>query len=222
MFNYIFSKDFKYSDRNNMKIMGNVSDTDIIIDIGCGFNPDVNQVSVSNAIGIDRNFEKGKIMTDFPILSDAQHLPIRKGCIDFINCQAILEHIPNPELCLKDMGYIAKDKCKGVILIPIDSRQIYQTLIRTIKEFPFSLRRTFWNLIKSVTLWKVEGMLHITQINLSDIRRYFKIDKVGIKRHNHFYFNIYGLFWWLKKFKIINVRPVKVNEYAEWYIWFSK
>ena len=215
---YIFSNKFQYSQRNDLKLMGDVQDNEIVLDIGCVHDRRLHS-SYFDSVGLDLNFEYDKPMVKHPIISDAQHIPIRENTIDFVNCQALVEHLPHPELCLSDMYKVMKNR--GFILIPVDSRQIYQTFVRFFKEFPFSIRRTLIELYNSATVWKRQGMLHIKQIDLKFINKYFKITRVGYRKKIHYYFGQYGLFWFLKHLGL-KIKTVLVNEYAEYYVWIEK
>jgi len=68
----------------------------VIVDLGCGFKPEVGQRSVLNpfTVGLDLNFEHGRASTPNPVIADVQDLPIRSGCASFVNASAILEHLP--------------------------------------------------------------------------------------------------------------------------------
>jgi SAM-dependent methyltransferase len=214
---HILSPHFRYKDRNNPQIIGAILPSEKILDIGCGFKPEVGHSSVKNAVGIDLNFKHGKIMVEHPIIADAQHLPLKKHIFEFVNCQALLEHLPQPHLCMADMRRVMKWNSLGFILIPIDSRQTYQTMKRFLKEFPFSTFQTLKTLWKASTLWKIPGMLHIRQITLQNITCHFRILKVLKKRHEHLWF-AHGPFKILRRLGIVN-RWVKVDAYAEYYIW---
>jgi SAM-dependent methyltransferase len=217
--NYIESNIFRYHDRVNPRIIGGVTEDEIVLDVGCGFKPDIGQCSIGNSIGVDLNFQNGDVMVVHPIMADAQHLPIRMKSIDFVNCQALLEHIPHPTKCMEEISQVMKREGRGFILIPIDSRQTPQTMTRFFKEWPFSIPKTIEVLYKANTLWKLPGMYHIVQINLDDIKRYFKITKVLKKRHEHFWFSM-GPFRILRKLGLVK-RTAKVGEYAEWYVWIK-
>jgi len=219
MFEYIKSPQFRYKDRNNPQIIGGTNPNQIILDIGCGFKPEVGQSSIKNAVGIDINFHHGAIMVENPIMADAQHIPIRTHTIHFCNCQALLEHIPEPQKCLSDMKRIMRENGSGFILIPVDSRQIYQTMKRFIKEFPFSIFQTLKTLRKASTFWKLPGMLHIRQISLQNIAKHFKITNVGLKRHEHLWY-AYGPFRILRKLGLVH--RVMVDEYSEYYVWVKR
>jgi len=219
VFEYIRSPYFKYKDRINPQIIGGVTPDQTVLDIGCGFEPEVGQASMKNAVGIDINFQHGSIMVQNPILADAQHLPLRARTFDFVSCQALLEHIPKPELCISDIKRVMREDGSGFILIPVDSRQIYQTMKRFIKEFPFSIIQTLKTLRKAWTLWKLPGMLHIRKITLQNISKYLKITKVGKKRHEHLWY-AHGPFRILRKLGLVN--RVMVDEYAEYYVWVKR
>ena len=136
----------------------------MFLDIGCGWETE--HLSINDAIGVDRNIPKGKPRVAYPIISDAQNIPIREKSIDFINCQALLEHIPKPEKCMSDMDLVLKEKGKGFILIPINANWPRNMLKRYVKEFPFSMFSVLRLLIRIRKYWKIPGMAHIKQINL--------------------------------------------------------
>ena len=192
----------------------------IIVDLGCGFKPKVGQRSVPNSIGLDLNFQHGKVMADNPVISDVQVLPIRDEVADFVNASAILEHLPRAGDAMNEMRRIMRPASNGFILIPVDSRQIPQSLRRFVKEWPFSLRRILHQLYNSATLWKIPGMPHITQIDLSDIRNFFTIDNLRIRRYEHAWFK-HGPLKILRKLGLVK-RTVYIKEFAEWYIWIGK
>lgn len=191
----------------------------LILDLGCGFKPEVGQRSIPGSVGFDLNFEHGKAMVDHPVLASVCYLPVRDKVAGFVNASAILEHLPETGKCLRDMRRVLRENGNGFILIPKDSRQIPQTLKRFLTEFPFTLHRVVKTLINASTFWKLPGVPHITQVNLSDVRKYFKITRLQSRRYVHAWFH-WGPFKLLRKLGLVK-HDVFIETYSEWMIWFT-
>lgn len=188
----------------------------VAVDLGCGWSPKLHR-SLSRAVGIDLNFHLGKTMVAHPAIADVQHVPIRDGVAEFVQASAILEHVSHPELALAEMRRIMRPGAEGLILIPCDARQMPQTLRRFIKEFPFSISRTLINLWRSSRTWRKGGLSHMSQVEPKDILPYFTITAFKKLRRPHFWFARLGPFWILAKLGLA-VRPIMVEEFAEWHI----
>jgi len=193
------------------------ADTDqlVTVDLGCGFLQ--GQKSDGNSIGIDLNFEHGSPKTAYPIIGDVQFIPLRDEICEYIFARAILEHLPRPELCLDDMFRTMKTGAQGIILLPADSYQPRQILMRFLKEWPFSLGWVLSKLWRIQVLWrKIPGMVHVSQINPEDLENWFEVDHDNIIKNErlHKWFVHYGLFTIACKLGIIKKR-LTVQEYAE-------
>ena len=186
----------------------------VTLDLGCGFVEGL-QASIQDAVGIDLNFQSGKVMVDHPITGDVNYVPLRRTCVDFVHAHAILEHLPMPQLCLNEMKRVMRAGAQGSILLPVDSYSIRQVLGRFIKEFPFSLPWVMDKLIRSVTLWKIPGLLHVSQIEIEDIEKWFKVDhdKIQVNRRLHKWFVHLAPF--TPFCRLGWVRRLEVDEYAE-------
>lgn len=182
----------------------------IKLDLGCGFDESVGQSSLKDAIGIDLNFMSGQATVAHPIIGDVNHVPIRCTCVDFIHAHAILEHLPRPHLCLNEMVRTMRQGATGSILLPVNANMPIQILRRFIKEFPFSMGWVLEKLVRSITIWRLPGMLHVTQINLEDIEKWFKVDhdKIEYRRRLHKWFvhrapfTIFCRLGWLRRLEI--------------------
>lgn len=185
------------------------------LDLGCGFDESVGHSSLKDAIGIDLNFMRGQAAVDYPIIGDVNYIPIRCRCVDFIHAHSILEHLPRPHLCLNEMARTMKVGATGSILLPLNANMPIQILRRFIKEFPFSLGWVLEKLVRTITIWRLPGMLHITQISVEDIEKWFKVDhdKIEYRRRLHKWFvhiapfSIFCRLGW--------IRRLEVDEYAE-------
>ena len=187
-----------------------------VIDIGCGFDEARGQASIPEAVGIDLNFESGTPMVAHPIIGDVTRIPLRDESGDFIHAHAILEHLPRADLCLDEMKRIMKSDGHGSILVPVDADSIRQVWRRFYKEFPFSLGWVLDKLYRSVTLWRIPGLLHVTQVNTQDVEKWFKVDKAQTKynRRLHKWFVHRAPMVVLIKLGLLKTR-LTVDEYAE-------
>lgn len=186
-----------------------------VLDLGCGFDEAMGQASVKDAVGIDLNFHRGEAMVKHPIMGDVCHVSIRDDCIDYIHAHAILEHLFRPGLCLDEMKRTMKAGAKGSILLPVDSHNVPQILRRFIKEFPFSLGWVLDKLFRSVTLWRAPGMLHISQVNIEDVERWFNVDRERVQYNRR----LHKWFVHMAPFTILCrlgwIRRLEVEEYAD-------
>lgn len=191
----------------------------VFLDIGCGWERE--HLSIVDAVGIDLNIPHGEIKVNYPIIADAQNIPIRKHSVSFINCQALLEHIQSPSKCMNDMNLALTKNGRGLILIPIDANWPRNMLKRFVKEFPCSIISTVILLYRIMILWKIPGMAHIRKVNLEDVANHFRIINVSILRKPHWYnfgnpFPLRGFLHPLLNGKIL------VDEFAVWHIWVAK
>jgi len=106
------------------------------------------------------------------------------------------------------------------ILIPVDARQMPQTLKRFIAEFPFTLHRVIHTLINSATFWHLPGVRHITQVSLRDVSKRFRIVRRWRRKYLHAWFH-WGPFRLLRKLGLLS-RDVRIDTYSEWYLWVVK
>ena len=187
-----------------------------VIDIGCGFDEAKGQASIPEAVGIDLNFESGESMVAHPVIGDVTSIPLRDKSGDFIHAHAILEHLSRADLCLDEMKRIMKPDGQGSILVPVDANSIRQVWRRFYKEWPFSLGWVLDKLIRSVTLWRIPGLLHVTQVDIKDVEKWFTVDKTKIKynRRIHKWFVHMAPMVVLIKLDLLKTR-LTVDEYAE-------
>jgi ubiquinone/menaquinone biosynthesis C-methylase UbiE len=149
-------------------------------------------------------------------MADVNHLPIRSKLVKYVQCHALLEHLPNPEKCLNEMRRVLVLGGNGSILLPVDSYNVPQILKRLIKEFPFSLGWVLQKLWRTQTIWKIQGMTHVSQINIKDLEKWFTIDhkRIKYKRRLHKWFVHFAPMVPLIKMGLIK-RRLTVEEYAE-------
>lgn len=153
-----------------------------IVDLACGFAESHKSSRIPESVGVDFNFEYGIPNTDNPIIGDVTQIPIRDHVASYVQANAILEHLLKPQLCMIEMRRIMKPNAPGSILIPTDAYNVPQVLKRFIKEFPFSFLWTVKKCVQFHTIWKLPGMAHISQVNIEDVEKWFKVDRRKIKR----------------------------------------
>ena len=135
------------------------------------------------SIGVDINFEHGKVYVDTPIIADAHNLPVRDGVVDVFYAKAILEHLEYPIKCMRDISRTLKKTAYGIILVPRDADTRREVFRRFVKEFPFATLYALKKMWKWRKYFKIDGLMHKTQIEVSDVEHYFKVDTRGIIWH---------------------------------------
>jgi SAM-dependent methyltransferase len=186
------------------------------VDLGCGFHESHSASKLDDSVGVDINFQSGTPNTDIPIMADVKHLPLRTKTVKFVKCDALLEHLEDPVSCLNEMVRVMVPGANGSILLPVDAYNVPQILKRFIKEFPFSIPWVLQKLWRTLTLWKIPGMRHVSQINARDLERWFNVDheRIQYKLRLHKWFVHYGAMVPLIKLGLLK-RRLTVPEYAE-------
>lgn len=64
----------------------------------------------------------------FFVICSADHLPFKKDSFDFISSNAVLEHIPNDKITVKEISRVAKNKSKLFITVPLSYTYIWPFL----------------------------------------------------------------------------------------------
>lgn len=135
----------KYIERARAKTivkLANVSQTDSVIDVGCGegyilsllpkakkiVGLDISRVALNRA----KKFLQDRKEIEL-ILGDAQNLRFEDNSFDIAICSETLEHVPNPRVVIKELHRILKQDGKLVISIPDESR--IKQIMRIIKLF---------------------------------------------------------------------------------------
>jgi len=114
------------------------------------------------------------------------------------------------------MKRVMASGANGSILLPVDAYNIKQILKRFLKEFPFSCPWVLSKMVRTLTLWKIPGMTHVSQINISDVEKWFTVDhkRITYNRRLHKWFVHYGPMVLLIKFGLLKTR-LTVPEYSE-------
>lgn len=191
-----------------------------ILDIGCGVMPE--HGSISNAIGIDINFQHGSISVEHPIIADAHNLPIRSSSCKITHANAILEHLNRPDLALNEINRVLKPEGFGHINIPIGCDTRKEVFKRFFKEFPCATLYTIKKIWKWRRYFKIDGLMHKRLVTLQFIQKYVDIDFEGLNEllRPHQWFVWRTPFYFLHKWGLI--RMVYVREMGEYEFWFRK
>lgn len=93
-----------------------------ILDIGCGEGEKIEYLqqvkTTSEILGLD--ISKGVLINSHNrVCADAQYLPFRSNVFDSIICSEVLEHVPNPELAVKEIHRVLKHKGMAFFSTPI-------------------------------------------------------------------------------------------------------
>jgi 2-polyprenyl-3-methyl-5-hydroxy-6-metoxy-1,4-benzoquinol methylase len=99
----------------NSKIKG------CVLDIGCGEGRIVNYLlkigNTKEVIGLDVNVIHLK-WHENRICGDAQFLPFKNATFDSVTCIEVLEHLQNPELCVREINRVLKTGGSVVLSSP--------------------------------------------------------------------------------------------------------
>lgn len=94
----------------------------LILDIGCGYGNNMKYFEerneVSKVIGIDIVIDILKNKSK-RACADAHLIPFKSNIFDGVICSEILEHLPNPELCIKEIRRVLKKDGVAFISTPV-------------------------------------------------------------------------------------------------------
>lgn len=104
-----------------------------ILDVGCNFGRRLNQLSASYNVkgtGIDISFEAIKLAEKIRFLynryyvCDAESLPFPQGYFDYVVSFGLLEHLPKPQECLKEIARVSKKNAK-ILIATVNKKDKY-------------------------------------------------------------------------------------------------
>jgi len=89
----------------------------IFLDVGCGTGEYLTDMSkfCDEIIGLDISFNYLKRVKNLrnkkPLLvqADAQALPFKDKCVDYILCSETIEHLPNPDVAIREISRVARE-----------------------------------------------------------------------------------------------------------------
>lgn len=149
-----------------IKKLLNVSDGDIVLDIGCGSGVQLRSLDAKSPkilIGTDINqnalqYAKNKNIpnTEF-VRCNAEYLPFKTNTIDKIICAELIEHLPNPEHMINESKRVLNDNGSIIITTPneISIWGLYEILWDT-----FGRGRNY-------------GETHLKFFSIKDLNKYF-------------------------------------------------
>jgi ubiquinone/menaquinone biosynthesis C-methylase UbiE len=199
-----YLKLYGFENEDNLKTF--LSDKSLIIDAGCGkgykaawfakLSPN------STVIGVDFStsvFEAANRYKDIENLyftrSDIANMPFNESCADFINCDQVVHHTPNPPKTIKEFRRVLKKDmflCNYVYAKKALPRELLDEHFRS--ESHNLTDEQLWSLSKKLTeLGKLLSDLKIT-IDFPEIKELgIKGGKQDLQRF--FYWNFLKCFW---------------------------
>lgn len=138
----------------------------ISLDIGCGFLP---QQQKRGMIGLDLHRGKANV------IGDAQHLPFRDETFSLVYAYALLEHLPDPLQCLREIARVLTFEGETHLLFPIEINTPKDEILNILTGFPFRLPRSFRRLLRWRRYKHKRGFWHITNIKPRDVSRVLEV-----------------------------------------------
>lgn len=90
------------------------SNSDLLVDIGCGPLTNQELLKERNTIYIDgADFDGINLVCDF-----SKSLPMKQNSIDGILCSNVIEHLPEPQVCFNEIHRVMKSGGEALILVP--------------------------------------------------------------------------------------------------------
>ncbi len=138
----------------------------VLLDIGCGSSPILTKYPKGIGLDVNRNkleFMGKKLEGNVFREMSATALGYYDNSIDYVLCIEVLEHLPNPEKALMEIGRVLKQDGKAVLATPDYSRK-------------------WWYLAEMFTLYKKEHVNKFTRHSLEEMCR-----QVGLYPLEHKY-----------------------------------
>jgi SAM-dependent methyltransferase len=164
----------------------------VLLDVGCGLKPYEKFFTpfVKKYLGMEYSETSGYRGNTADFCADAMSLPLAHECVDTILCTEVLEHIPDPELVIKEFMRILRAGGTVIITAPF--------------LCPVHDARDFFR-------YSPDGMAAIMKRNGFEIEKVESLSGGGITMA--FLFNLYwyesGFIWtkWLYPFGVV-LRPL--------------
>lgn len=126
------------------------------------------------------------------ILTDAENIPIKNGGVDFVICTEVVEHLPHPESCFREISRILKKDGFAYITTPnrqeifahginASIRKILQILKLYDRILRFGIKRG-WFTKSSYLLTKLtqQQPLHISEMSRSEFLVHLNNSKLRV------------------------------------------
>jgi ubiquinone/menaquinone biosynthesis C-methylase UbiE len=92
-----------------------------VLDVACGSTPLNKVIKELNVTGTDLHYTSKNV-----IKADVNKLPFKNNTIDQIYCWCLLEHLPKPELALKEMNRVLKKGGKIILSTELPDKNFYK------------------------------------------------------------------------------------------------
>jgi ubiquinone/menaquinone biosynthesis C-methylase UbiE len=126
-----------------------------VLDIGCGDGRFLNKLNAQyktlKNIGIDISLRQLRFnLRNNPFgnlycLSDAEELPFQDSYFDYVFCFDVLEHLPNPKICIKEILRVLKPRGKALIYaLNRKDKYTWHWFLRIISFGKLGIDRGYW------------------------------------------------------------------------------
>ncbi|MBI4317745.1 MAG: methyltransferase domain-containing protein [Chloroflexi bacterium] len=89
-----------------------ISPTDLVLDVGSGHKPLARANILCDKFFCDDTERRGTLLVDRPVVvGDALFLPFKDRSIGYVYTSHMIEHIPDPERCLRELSRVARKGC---------------------------------------------------------------------------------------------------------------
>lgn len=134
----------------------------LVLDLGCGRLTNSNLLKNSKAVYMDGAYFEGvNVVCDF-----AKKIPIKSSSVDAILLSNVLEHVPEPQLLMKEISRILKEDGELLLLVPY-SIKLHQTPFDFFRYTKYALEYLSNNSgLKVKEIREVGGILNIMGVLL--------------------------------------------------------
>lgn len=147
-----------------------------VLDVGCGDGYILSQImldksmedSVVVGLDISRNWIKRARLKLLGmnnvnlVIADAEALPFKKDIFDAVIATEVLEHIPDVEKCVDEIGRVLAPEGKVFISVP-NKYNFYEIICKTIKGMP----RTNWAHVRLISYWSLKHLFEGNNFKLT-------------------------------------------------------
>ena len=137
-----------------------------MLDNGCGVGVLFERLGPERVVGLDMSGEmlrRASTRSDRLVLGNSQDMPLKSASFDVVFCRSLLHHLPQPQLCVREMHRVLRDG--GQIVLVDTNTSLLSALPRRIA---YGGRR-FAGAHRNMNRRSLEGLL----------RPYFSVDRVS-------------------------------------------